>query len=66
MHYPLVAFFDQKHFLVENRAPESIYFLTPNRQYKIYKCEYLYGFGSKDTDKHKEGTIHAIHATQRD
>ena len=29
----LVAFFDPKHFLVENRAPESIYFLTPNTQY---------------------------------
>ena len=29
----LVAFFDPKHFLVENGAPESIYFLTPNTQY---------------------------------
>ena len=28
----LVAFFDPKYFLVENRAPESIYFLTPNTQ----------------------------------
>merc|ERR1712086_103775 len=29
----LVAFFDPKHFLVENRARKSIYFLTPNTQY---------------------------------
>ena len=28
----LVAFFDPKHFLVENRARKSIYFLTPNTQ----------------------------------
>ena len=28
----LVAFFDPKHFLVENRAQKSIYFLTPNTQ----------------------------------
>ena len=34
----LVAFFDPKHFLVENGAPESIYFLTPNRQYAHLLC----------------------------
>ena len=27
------SFFYPKHFLVENGAPESIYFLTPNTQY---------------------------------
>ena len=32
----LVAFFDPKHFLVENGTPESIYFLTPNTQYYKY------------------------------
>ena len=36
----LVAFFDPKHFLVENRAPESIYLLTPNTQYsKLAVCD---------------------------
>ena len=38
----LVAFFDPKHFLVENRAPASIYFLTPNRQYKNVASLSLY------------------------
>ena len=37
----LVAFFDQKHFLVENRAQKSIYFLTPNRQYAFTAKELL-------------------------
>ena len=34
MHYPS-SFFDPKHFLAENGAPESIYFLTPNTQYSL-------------------------------
>ena len=38
----LVVFFDPKHFLVENRAPASIYFLTPNRQYKNVASSSLY------------------------
>ena len=36
----LVAFFDPKHFLAENRARKSIYFLTPNTQYDVMGHSY--------------------------